>query len=501
VPRRRSRLIPLLLLPVVAVAAIAVPSLRPASAPAAFERPSVVVIMTDDQTYADMAAMPKTRRLISGAGARFTRSYVSLPLCCPSRATFLTGQYAHNNGVHSNTPPQGGVEALDAHHTLPVWLSAAGYRTSHIGKYLNGYGLRRAPNVPPGWTDWHGAVDKSTYQMYGYKLFENGTLRQYGNFDVEDPALYQTDVLREKAVGSIEGTAPSTPLFLSLMFVAPHGEVMDPGSTTQPFVRPAPRHAGHFRHLRIPRASRGERNVRDKPPYVRKLNRTDASTMARVRGDFRSRRESLLAVDDAVEAVVGALARTGRLASTYVLFTSDNGFFQGEHRIVKGKYLAYDPSTHVPLLIRGPGIAPGTISGELVSNVDLAATVLDATGTTADRPLDGRSLLPFARDPRLRTARPVLHEGLEAGDIDRDGAPRGGTVGEYHAIRTARYLYVEWLNGAVELYDLARDPGEMRSRHRDRGYRRIRRALHRDLVRLRTCAAAACNAPIGRLRR
>ena len=126
--------------------------------------------------------MPRTRQLIGAAGARFTRSYVSSPLCCPSRATYLTGQYGHNNGVSTRTRRRnGGVEALDAEHTLPVWLRAAGYRTSHIGKYLNGYGLRRKPDVPPGWSDWHGTVDKSTYQMYGYKMFENGvlnTLRQ-----------------------------------------------------------------------------------------------------------------------------------------------------------------------------------------------------------------------------------------------------------------------------------------------------------------------------------
>ncbi len=466
---------------------------------AAFERPSVVVVMTDDQTYQDMAAMPRTRRLIGAAGARFTRAYVAYPLCCPSRATYLTGQYNHNNGVHTNTPPQGGVEALDAEHTLPVWLGAAGYRTSHIGKYLNGYGLRRPPDVPPGWTDWHGTVDKSTYQMYGYRMFENGRLSTYGNFDVEDPALYQTDVLREKAVGAIEGTAPSIPLFLSLMFVAPHGEVENPGSTTQPFIRPAPRHIGHYRRVRLPRTSRGERDVSDKPPYVRKLREASRGTAARIRADFRSRRESLLAVDEAVEAVVGALARTGRLDSTYILFTSDNGFFQGEHRILKGKYLAYDPSSHVPLLIRGPGIPPGTVSGEVVTNADLAPTVLEAAGVAADRPMDGRSLLPFARDGRLRTRRPVLHEGLEAGDIDRDGAPRGGTVGEYHAIRTARYLYVEWINGAIELYDRARDPGETQSRHRDRRYRRIRRSLHRELVRLRTCVSDVCRQPLGPL--
>jgi arylsulfatase A-like enzyme len=451
--------------------------------------------MTDDQTYADMAAMPRTRRLIGQAGARFTRAYVSYPLCCPSRATYLTGQYNHNNGVHTNSPPRGGVEALDAEHTLPVWLSGVGYRTSHVGKYLNGYGLRRKADVPPGWTDWHGTIDKSTYQMYGYRMFENGVVHRYGNFDVEDPAMYQTDVLRDKAVASIEGTAPGTPLFLSLMFVAPHGESVDPGSTTEPFIRAAPRDVGRYRRLRITRAMRGERDVRDKPPYVRKLHRASTATAARIRADYRSRRESLIAVDEAVEAVVGALARTGRLDSTYILFTSDNGFFQGEHNIYKGKYLAYDPSSHVPLLIRGPGIPAGTVSGDVVANVDLAPTILEAAGTTADRPMDGRSLLPFARDGRVRTRRPVLHEGLEAGDIDRDGA-RGGRVGEYHAIRTARYLYVEWINGAIELYDRARDPGEMRSRHRDRRYRRIRRSLHRELVRLRTCTGDVCRQPI-----
>ena len=349
--------------------------------------------MTDDQTYQDMAAMPRTRRLIGAAGARFTRSYVSYPLCCPSRATYLTGQYNHNNGVHTNTPPQGGVEALDAEHTLPVWLSAAGYRTSHIGKYLNGYGLRRKPDVPPGWTDWHGTVDKSTYQMYGYKMYENGARQHVRQLRRRGPrALPDRRAARRRRSTSIEGTAPSTPLFLSLMFVAPHGEVESTRARRpQPYIRPAPRDVGRYRRLRLPRAPRGERDVRDKPPYVRKLHRASRATTARIRDDFRSRRESLIAVDEAVEAVVGALARTGRLDSTYILFTSDNGFFQGEHRIHKGKYLAYDPSSHVPLLIRGPGIPPGTVSGEVVSNADLAPTILEAAGADR-RPADGRAL-------------------------------------------------------------------------------------------------------------
>lgn len=465
------------------------------AAPAAPAHPSVVVIMTDDQTYADMAGMPLTRRLIGDAGATFTRAYVSYPLCCPSRATFLSGQYAHNHGVRSNAPPTGGYEALDGDHSLPVWLRAAGYDTSHVGKYLNGYGLRQRPVVPPGWSDWHGAVDKSTYQMYGYTLYENGFPRTYGDFDVEDPELYQTDVLRDRALEVVrEHQVDEDPFLLSLAFVAPHGEVVEPGSGTQPYIRPAPRHEGRFAGA-WPRLL-DEADVSDKPPYVRGLQRGGPAQRQRIVQDFQARREALLAVDEAVAAVIDSLGRAGRLDDTYVIFTSDNGFFQGEHRIAKGKYLAYEPSTHVPLLIRGPGIAPGTVSRELASNVDLAPTVLDAANAAADRTLDGRSLLPFARDPSLRTARPILHEGLVGGDIDRDLVSTSRRAGTYYAVRTDRFLYVKWRGGPRELYDHARDPRELNSRHADPAYDAIEAALSREVRRLRSCRGAECLKPV-----
>ena len=154
---------------------------------------------------------------------------MSYPLCCPSRATYLTGQYAHNHGVR-NTPPHGGDEALDARHTLPVWLQRRpATRPSTSASTSTATGFAR-PNVPPGWTDWHGTIDKSTYQMWGYKVDENGTVRTYGSFHDEDPAIYQTDVLAGKAVGVIRARADSdAPYFLSLAFVAPHGEVTSPG--------------------------------------------------------------------------------------------------------------------------------------------------------------------------------------------------------------------------------------------------------------------------------
>ncbi|HKH19787.1 MAG TPA: sulfatase-like hydrolase/transferase, partial [Gammaproteobacteria bacterium] len=144
-------------------------------------RPNVVVIMTDNQTLEEMRVLTKTRRLIGDQGTTFRNYYVSLPLCCPSRATFITGQYPHNHTVFTNVPPNGGYTKLNHNNTLPLWLQDAGYFTSHIGKYLNGYGRDTAPTlVPPGWTDWQGLVDPSTYKFYNYTINDNGTLVNYG---------------------------------------------------------------------------------------------------------------------------------------------------------------------------------------------------------------------------------------------------------------------------------------------------------------------------------
>ena len=151
------------------------------------ERPNVVVIMTDDQRVDEMAVLPAVRRLVVRPGAWFSRSFASFPLCCPSRATFLTGQYAHNHGVLDNRPPRGGYDRLDSSETLPVWLQRAGYETAHVGKYLNGYGTARPREVPPGWDEWHAVIDPTTYYYRGYVLNENGS--------VVRPRRYQTDEL------------------------------------------------------------------------------------------------------------------------------------------------------------------------------------------------------------------------------------------------------------------------------------------------------------------
>jgi N-acetylglucosamine-6-sulfatase len=482
----------LLMLPVAAAAQE--PDPRPAA-------PNVVVLMTDDQTAGDMAVMPLTRRSIGAAGVTFTRSFVSYPVCCPSRATFLTGQYTHNNHVVCLYEwCGGGYGSLQTREYLPVWLERAGYVTAHMGKYLNGYGSEWPAEVPRGWTEWYGLIDHSTYRMWGYKMFENGRVREYGQPLAERARSYQTDVLARKALGFIDRRGPQPePFFLSVAFLAPHHESGYVQRLTGQLVRAAPRHRGRFRATRFARPrSYDEPDVSDKPWFLGRWNHrlTDGEQLA-IAERMRERRESLLAVDEAVAAIVKRLARVGELDNTYVIFTSDNGYMQGEHRVPLGKMLPYDPSTQVPLLIRGPRIPRDRRSKALVGNIDLAPTILDATPARSRIRLDGRSILPFARDVSLRSLRPLLHETGGMGAQGRHKSEEGAKgeqpkVPAWRAVRTTRWLFVDYEGGQRELYDLRRDPAQLNSLSGDPRYRVRLRTLRRILADLSSCKGRAC---------
>ncbi|MGH2795097.1 MAG: sulfatase family protein [Actinomycetota bacterium] len=504
----------------IAVTAVAVAIFQTSGA-AEPSRPNIVVIMTDDQTVDQLAYMQATRSLIGTAGATFTDSYSSFPLCCPSRATFLTGRYAHNHGVLENEGPTGGYYRLDSPNTLPVWLQAAGYRTVHVGKYLNDYGTENPTEIPVGWHEWLATTDPSTYGMWGYTMNENGTLHTYGEFDVEDPALYQTDVLRDKAVDAIHRNAGS-PFFMTFWTLAPHREVHTLLDQDGP--RPAPRHKGMFADVPLPRPpSFNEEDMSDKPLYMRLKPSLDDAAIALIEQRWRDELESLQAVDEAVAAIVQALDEEGVLDDTYVVFTSDNGFFHGEHRTPVEKILGYEPSSKVPFLIRGPGIAPGTVVDELSANIDLAPTIVELTGAIPTKPIDGRSLLPFSADPSLHTRRPVLLQSTlplggstlqffteqapasatagfavseaAAGPLDR--IPLSQAVLPYQAIHTDRYVLIQYLTGERELFDLAVDPWQISSKHLDPKYLRTQLALTLELLRLRFCSGPACGRETG----
>ncbi|MDQ4147216.1 MAG: sulfatase, partial [Pseudomonadota bacterium] len=424
-------------------------------------RPNIVVIMTDDQRLDDLRVLTKTRRLIGDQGTTFRNFYCSFPLCAPSRATFLTGQYAHNHGVLGNQLPDGGYSKLNHNNTLAVWLQDAGYFTSHIGKYLNRYS--RTTEFPPGWSHWQ-AIAGAPNRMYNYVINDNGRLKTYGE-SAED---YQTDVIADRAVDIITEALSSQPFFLSIATAAVHhqgeGGVQPPRNP-----EPAPRDMDAFLNEPLPKPpSFNESDVSDKPSFIRKLPLLNASDTQRITKVYQDELASLLAVDDLVERIVSKLSAEGILDNTVLIFTSDNGFFHGEHRlgIRPAKLLAYEEASQVPLLIRGPSFPQGVVRKQFVSNIDLAPTIVDLADASPGRAMDGRSLLPFAKNPRLATARNLL---IEAQSDTLPGVQNASTPlrrnffelevaqaekYEYKAVRNRSFLYVEHSTGDRELYDM-----------------------------------------------
>ncbi len=564
----------LLILPAIAIslaAILAQPRAGGVAAAGPKSKPNVILLVTDDQTLQEMSGLPQASALIGGQGATFNRAYISYPLCCPARASILSGEYMHNHNVRGNSPPTGswsrfhdlGTEARD----LPTWLQAAGYYDVQIGKYLNGYG-GAPPPTPPGWNEWYGKLSEYDESAPGGKIYYDYRLREdpppkggvpcpsgdpagpgkpftchYG----EAPSDYQTDVIREKAVEAIHRlsgpSAGQQPFFLNIDFNAPH----------PPYVA-APKYAGSEAATPIAEpAGTNEPNMTDKPWFLRRLPKLGAGKLALITQRRRIRLEMLHSVDDAIASIVQTLAADGQLDNTYLLFTSDNGYFNGEHRIRQGKYLPHEPSSHVPLMIRGPGIPAGSVSDELVSNVDIASTVAEAAGVAPALPQDGRSMLPFARQAGLRSARPILLEGDTGPSIDDEGIEgpsaqdpalrryakrvhrqkkklrhrcrklkrrnrrrallcyRRGVrnieqepvdkayklkAPAYRGIRTDRYALFLYSTGEVELYDMWTDPDQLKSVAKNRRYRRVRSQLLGELDKLARCSGASCSAAV-----
>jgi arylsulfatase A-like enzyme len=400
-------------------------------AAAAQARPNVIVVETDDQTAQSLPFMPNVNSLIVNKGTLFANSFVNHSLCCPSRATFLTGQYEHNHGVRGNTPPDGGFqrfEALHGENNLATWLHGAGYHTALIGKYLNGY---PGDIVPPGRSEWFGAAPH-TQNVYDYTINQNGKPVHYGT----DPTDFKQDVLTRLAVNFVDRRAPKPkPFFLWLTYTAPHAGGPNP-NPNPPFdcqgtAKPAPRHAHAFDNEPLPQPPNfNEADVSDKPAEIRNRPLLTPSEIANIQREYRCRLESLLSVDEGVRAIVRALRLRGELGRTLIVFTSDNGFFHGEHRIPKGKQHIYEESVRVPLAMRGPGIPRGRTVNDLVINADLAPTITDVSGAKPGLVMDGRSLIGVAKHPGIERNRQLLIEEPT-----------------FEAIRTERYMYAEHSTG------------------------------------------------------
>ncbi len=439
----------------------------------ALARPNVVVVMTDDQDVKAMGVVKETLRQVGAQGTTFRRFFATTPRCCPSRATFLTGQYAHNHGVIGGSGGYGAAtfQQFRDGNTLPVALRRAGYRTGYVGKYLNGYGDRGSnPRyVPPGWDSWRAPVRGTATHQFDYVLNENRHLRRYGSGSSD----YQTDVYARKAVAFIkQSAAGSKPFFLAVAPSSPHGER---GLDVARSPRPAPRDRGAFEGKGLPTPpSFNERDVSDKPYFVRRVDRLNSSERNQLRERYQDRLASLLAVDDAVAKLLRELRDTGQLGNTVVMFTSDNGYLLGEHRLTD-KTVLYEESVRVPLIVRGPGFPRGVDRHQVTGNIDLAPTILDVADAEPLRKMDGISLVPLARNAGAESDRGILLENKLS-----------------VAVRTPGYMYAHHPRGARELYDMRRDPYQRESRHAAAGYRTRREALSARLRQLEDCAGETC---------
>ena len=462
---------------VIAAAARQEPATATAAAP---DRPNVVVVVTDDQDASSFNAkvMPHTFRLLREGGTELTGFTIATPLCCPSRAAQLTGQYGHNNGVLSNGP---GYQALrDPGNVLPVWLRRAGYRTAHVGRFLNGYKRGTAgPGAPaPGWDRWIGL----THLHYrDYELSVDGDPVSVTG---DGPRQYVTRDLHRRTNALLRDlTAGDAPFYLQLDELAPHSDHLARGVCTRSAL-PGPRGFAGVRGLpgtHLPADPAGERSVADKPAHIRRLPPIDARGRDAIQRRQRCRAAAIHEADRGIGRMVRLLRRRGELGETVFVFYSDNGFFDGQHRIVKSKGLPYEPSIRVPAMIRVPRRILGSDASRRLrlptSNIDIAPTILDLAGAEpCARPgdcrrLDGRSILGGLTGGSPWSAnRPILIE------VDQRGKIAGGTLAcGYAGVRTRDQLYVDYESivrrsrtscrpsRESEHYRLDRDPQENRN--------------------------------------
>jgi N-acetylglucosamine-6-sulfatase len=475
----------------------------------ALRKPNIVLITTDDQALADFNArsMPKTARQLAGKGTTFSNAIVTTPQCCPSRASIITGQYAHNNGVMSNRLSYPNL--IEKDNTLPVWLDRAGYKTAHVGKYLNGYDAAAATEteVAPGWDLWF--TTKGTTRYYDYDVSANGRLRRFGSRERDNV----TAVINRKARTLIRRMTPKkAPLYLQVDHRAPHTEtgVESKGRCGGRAV-PEKRDNKLFGDEPLPLPpSLNELDVSDKPSFISTRPPLDELKLRKATKRHRCALASLRSVDRGVRAIIKELKRRDELGKTVIAFISDNGFYGGEHRIGTGKIYPYEEGIRVPLAMRVPEKYRG--GGERipevsapVANIDLAPTLLElgrarpCKGGGACRTMDGRSLLGLVSGqhggfPEQRALVTEFDQGF--GESQKDG------LCGYAGVRVPGAIYIEHIvardevDGCLpaperELYDLASDPFQLHSLESDSSADGLEASLKERLNRLRDCAGIA----------
>lgn len=443
---------------------------------AAAQQPNVVFILVDDLRWDELGAAghptvrtPHIDRLAK-EGARFRNSFVTTPLCSPSRASFLTGQYARTHGIVDNTNRSAASHRLT---TFPLLLQRAGYETAFVGKWHMG----NDDSARPGFDTWVSFKGQGEY--LNPEITEgNKTARVKG---------YITDILNERALAFVRRPR-SKPFLLYLSHKAVHPNIRqrDDGSTEpidgEMFV-PAERHRGLFTNVKVPRRPNFGKPPVDKPALMRKIGDLPPLGPATATDDATvlGRQRALAAVDDGVGEIVKALEEQGQLANTLIVFAGDNGYFYGEHGLNDERRLAYEESARTPIVARYPPLVrAGSTPEQLVLNIDVAPTVLEVAGIARPPEMEGRSLVPLFRDrgPAWRSSFVIEY-------YTDTVFPRVLNMG-YQAVRTERWKYIRYreLQGMNELYDLRADPYELHNLVGDASSAAQLRELQAELDRL-----------------
>jgi arylsulfatase A-like enzyme len=470
--------------------------------------PNIVVVMTDDldtsvyQQALAMKVLPNIQANLVDKGTSYSQMFVSLSVCCPSRTTFLTGQYPHNHGVIRNVGPEGGFEHFNNDgDTVATWLHAAGYRTGLVGKYLNGYGSSAKDEngryIPPGWDTWWSLF---SIGQYNYTLSNQGVRQHYG----DAPSDYQTDVVSGQAQAFLNSADPR-PFLLYVAPTAPHYEGSNSDDDSGTGVRPPPRYASVTPLLTIPAqslASFNEADMSDKPQFMRNLPLIDPAQQV---SGFSSKIQALRAVDDMVGAIFQVLAARQLLGNTVVVFTSDNGFQYGTHRRTQKTDL-YEESVRVPMVIRGAGQTQPSTVDDWVMNNDWAPTIADLAGVAPAPPLvmDGRSLVPTFGGGSWTPRRTFMVEHPSDGVRtighppffmvrSKDPAITDDPLGQVTLVYAETYDNKGHLLDK-EFYDLSVDPLQLASLQNsgDRERQSQMSRLAARLSQLRTCAGTNC---------
>ncbi|POS70775.1 arylsulfatase [Diaporthe helianthi] len=470
---------------------------------------NVVFILTDDQDAAmnSISFMPLVQKYLAAKGTTYANHFTTTAICCPSRVSLWTGKQPHNTNVTDVHPPYGGYpkfvsQELNENY-LPVWLQEAGYNTYYTGKLFNAHTIWNYDSpYPAAWTSTDFLLDPGTYS-YLHPIYQANQDAPVHHHD-----QHTSDLITEKAQRLLqEAISSDKPFFLGVAPVAPHSDV-NPDHESSSFPQmtepvPAERHAGLFKDVKIPRTDNFNPDSPSGASWVRKLGQHNASAVAYLDHYYRQRLRALQAVDELVEKLVVQLEDAGVLDDTYIIFSSDNGFHLGQHRLPPGKECGYEEDIRVPLIIRGPGVPQGHVEDAVTTHIDLAPTILKMVKSELRPDFDGTPI-PLGvenaagqQDSGLFVLKRHEHVAVEYWGFALAEGEGGGFDGQgqivvlnntYKAVRLIgqgyNLYYSVWCNNEHELYDLDTDPGQLHNLYSTESSSKDSRVLgtHVDLV-------------------